>query len=993
MTGIADLYLYLKKPHSKERRKRLLAHLYKADPHTRFVVLSWKRTGSNMLCGMLHLHPEIVMHNELFNPIDIFTYHPSFKVGVDKKPIWTVLTRDLFPEQFLDFVWTGRKADKTFIKQDFRAVGFKSFPEHWLDVRNEPFFQNNILEDLRVKKIILMREDELAVFVSMKRADYTGSYMTNAYPKDLTFRIDPAEFQRFLNNYRNTFRNKYRSPIAKRDTFWITYEQLIDTKVFETTILPRLWDFLGVKNDIPMRLLRETVKQADPDEDLSTVIENYGELEFCFRHSEVLHFQKRRERALKDGDISAKAGEKTDTTTPAKSLPKDSSWSILLPICSRPKTSQAPPHHNVEKIKDQFNSNRFIELAVSSQHNPNAAIDEDVCWKMLEDFCESLADTCSAAQLRQTECVVGIDIDDPVFQTPSARSRITQILPCAAVFVDIQPTLYGQVCKIWNLLGRKSKNDYVVLLGDDIKLLDVGWQDRIVAKFHDIARSQGLPLGAAVVAMKDLAFPGFPTFPVVHRWHIEHFGAILPKQFANQGGDPYLFELYSRYQAAAFEVTCRLENAIGGDGDARYEKHQINWRGQILSLNLRHLTRFLDDRKPFGLCLDVVVPSYRTDNDEFLRRIISLRSTVPMYVKFWLVVDNPREEHVDAMKRLADEANQAQLDKDCNYFTYVIHYAENRGASYARNTGYNYTTADWVLFLDDDVIPDEHILDAYAGAILRYPEAKVFVGLTELPDARNLWTEMLRACNVGFFYAIAKRMVHPSWGVTANLMVRGSRFNSTIQFKYMFPKTGGGEDIDFVYQFKEWYKPLGRAVTVGVPEAKARHPWWNKGQPCYKQIMGWAWGDSLCITEWSQKTFLTCPNWIEYTAFVVPLLSVYTGRFLAGVLAGCSVVLVEHMIKCASYYSDSKAVAKGGIWRNLLVALGAGSILSSQEITRVAALVRRGSLYSLCRRVDWFDGEEPRIKLDIQLTSLVRLGLNVGLTAAIFAWPWGGRKR
>ena len=36
-------------------------------------------------------------------------------------------------------------------------------------------------------------------------------------------------------------------------------------------------------------------------------------------------------------------------------------------------------------------------------------------------------------------------------------------------------------------------------------------------------------------------------------------------------------------------------------------------------------------------------------------------------------------------------------------------------------------------------------------------------------------------------------MRHPPWAVTANLLVRGSRYNPTIQFKDCFPKTGGGE--------------------------------------------------------------------------------------------------------------------------------------------------------------------------------------------------------
>jgi len=154
MTGVADFYLYMKRPYSKDRRRRFLAHFSalqttKQNEHQRFVVLSWKRTGSNLLCGILHHHPEIIMHNELFNPIDIFTYHPALfqhgdSVVSEKKQQWTVLTRDLFPEDFLDFIWTGSySADKhgvRMIKPRGKAVGFKSFPEHWSDVRNDVIF-------------------------------------------------------------------------------------------------------------------------------------------------------------------------------------------------------------------------------------------------------------------------------------------------------------------------------------------------------------------------------------------------------------------------------------------------------------------------------------------------------------------------------------------------------------------------------------------------------------------------------------------------------------------------------------------------------------------------------------------------------------------------------------------------------------------------------------------------------------------------------------
>lgn len=244
-------------------------------------------------------------------------------------------------------------------------------------------------------------------------------------------------------------------------------------------------------------------------------------------------------------------------------------------------------------------------------------------------------------------------------------------------------------------------------------------------------------------------------------------------------------------------------------------KHNINWRGHILNMNLRKLKKLVDVPRPQGVCLDVVVPSYRANNNDFLERIALLRSSCEdVYVKFWFIVDNPANQHIIEVKALANKLNSIQLKRDGNYFINVVHYGENRGASYARNTGYNYSVADWILFLDDDVIPDFNILDAYIGAIKRYPEAKVLAGMTILPESENIWTDMLRACNVGYFYGISNQMRHPPWAVTANLLVRGSRFNPTIQFKNCFPKTGGGEDIDFVSQYKQFYPTMGINVTA-----------------------------------------------------------------------------------------------------------------------------------------------------------------------------------
>lgn len=465
MTGIADLYLYLKRPYSKDRRKRFLAHFALTEERTRFVVLSGKRTGSNLLCGILHHHPEILMHNELFNPIDIFTYHPKALLlqqqGDDeqgeKKPLWSVMTRDLFPQEFLDFIWRGETADgeplvHSSAMTTTKAIGFKSFPDHWLDVHNEHVWQESIMEDFRIKKVILHREDELAVFVSMKRADLTGRYLSHPYPDDLKITICPAEFQTFVNNYRHTYRKKYRSPMVGRDTFHITYEELVEEEYFESQLLPHLWRFLGVSDTVVAKRLRETTKQADPSEDLSQVIANYSELEFCFRHSDVLHFEKRKEeQVVKNSESPASVSKGPTESSLEEPSSFVASWSLMLPICSRGKASSANCNGHVRHGSDskQFNSNRLLDLTLSSQHTEDNTVDDSICWGMLQDFCLSLHQTSPREQLECSECIVGIDVDDAVFHTEVARERIkTLVEPCKTVFVDIKSALYGQPCKI-----------------------------------------------------------------------------------------------------------------------------------------------------------------------------------------------------------------------------------------------------------------------------------------------------------------------------------------------------------------------------------------------------------------------------------------------------------------------------------------------------------------------------------------------------------------
>ena len=153
MTGIADVANFVRRPLSRDARDRLLAAFKwwkRRSKHQRFVVLAWRRTGSNLLCGMLHNHPEITMHNELFNNIDVFTYHPREVRGAELE-FWSTLARDTNCEQFLDHIWSACDVRGDAIRPHAKAVGFKSFPEHWKDGANEDVFERCLLRDPSVK--------------------------------------------------------------------------------------------------------------------------------------------------------------------------------------------------------------------------------------------------------------------------------------------------------------------------------------------------------------------------------------------------------------------------------------------------------------------------------------------------------------------------------------------------------------------------------------------------------------------------------------------------------------------------------------------------------------------------------------------------------------------------------------------------------------------------------------------------------------------------
>lgn len=129
----------------------------------------------------------------------------------------------------------------------------------------------------------------------------------------------------------------------------------------------------------------------------------------------------------------------------------------------------------------------------------------------------------------------------------------------------------------------------VTLKGDDSKTLK--WPDVVDSHFQ----SRSVPY-FGLCALNDITSAGFPTFPIVTFLHMKMFNnTIIPHEFVNQDGDPYLWSLYRRYGASKFISEIELYNSVGGvelleDKSyivPRYERQHIDWKGTVLQQGIR----------------------------------------------------------------------------------------------------------------------------------------------------------------------------------------------------------------------------------------------------------------------------------------------------------------------------------------------------------------------------------------------------------------------
>jgi len=130
-----------------------------------------------------------------------------------------------------------------------------------------------------------------------------------------------------------------------------------------------------------------------------------------------------------------------------------------------------------------------------------------------------------------------------------------------------------------------------------------------------------------------------------------------------------------------------------------------------------------------------------------------------------------------------------------------------RGPASNRNNGANHATSNWLVFLDDDCLPDAGLLSAYSNAIALDPSILALEGriYTDRPRKSLSETAPLNG-DGGYLWA-------------CNFAVQKALFQSMGGFDERFP-FASMEDVEFCYRLKK--KSIS---TPFVKEAAVCHPW------------------------------------------------------------------------------------------------------------------------------------------------------------------------
>jgi hypothetical protein len=224
---------------------------------TRFVVLSARRAGSNMLCTILGAHPDVLCHHELFNPRGVF-------VALELRgqtPPGDVAARDADPLAFLARAWADDRGRP--------CVGFK------MTLYQQPDVLAAVLADPEVAKLVLRRDDLVQAFVSERIAEALDQWEVYD-PRDLVrerprVHVDPDALRAHAAATR-AYYDDVTGRMAASGQPWIELRYEALTELDEQR---RAFAFLGVRPPDEPLAPRSVRQNGAP---LTALLANHAEL-------------------------------------------------------------------------------------------------------------------------------------------------------------------------------------------------------------------------------------------------------------------------------------------------------------------------------------------------------------------------------------------------------------------------------------------------------------------------------------------------------------------------------------------------------------------------------------------------------------------------------------------------------------------------------------------------------------------------------------------
>ncbi len=130
-----------------------------------------------------------------------------------------------------------------------------------------------------------------------------------------------------------------------------------------------------------------------------------------------------------------------------------------------------------------------------------------------------------------------------------------------------------------------------------------------------------------------------------------------------------------------------------------------------------------------------------------------------------------------------------------------------KGPASNRNFGAAHATGDWLVFIDDDCLPDTHLIQEYVAAITTKPDLLAYEGRIYVDEPQTSFLQEAPLNNTGGFF----------W--SCNICVSKKLFTSLGGFDENFP-FAAMEDVDFFARLKKVTDKHAFLYSAAV-----LHPW------------------------------------------------------------------------------------------------------------------------------------------------------------------------